>query len=106
MSAFSAVAIVVLVGSITYAMRASVIVALADRPIPVAVERALRNVGPAVLAALAVNLAAGGDGGPHLEIAEAAALVVAGLTGWWKRNLLISLFAGMATLWVLTALIG
>lgn len=103
MSAGEALLIVVLVGAITYGMRAVVIVALAGRAIPVPVERALRNVGPAVLAALAVNLAAGGEGGPHLEVAEAAAMVVAGLTGWWKRNLLFSLFAGMTTLWVLTA---
>ena len=106
MSVFAALLIVLLVGAITYAMRASVIVALAGRAIPLPVERALRNVGPAVLAALAVNLAAGGEGGPHLEVAEAAAMVIAGVTGWWKRNLLISLFAGMVTLWVLAAVVG
>ena len=78
MSTWSSIVIVLVVAVMTYAMRAGVIVALAGRPIPVPVERALRYVGPSVLAALAINLAAGGDGGPHLEIAEAAALIVAG----------------------------
>ena len=79
MSTWSIV-IVLVVGVMTYVMRAGVIVALAGRTIPVPIERALRYVGPAVLAALAINLAAGGDDGPGLEVAEAAALLVA--VGW------------------------
>ncbi len=105
MSVWSSIAIVAMVAAMTYAMRAAVIVALADRTIPVPVERALRNVGPAVLAALAINLAAGGDGGPSLEIAEAAALLVAGVVAWTRGNLIWTLLAGMTTLWVLSALV-
>lgn len=101
MSAWAGLTVVLIVGAITYAMRASVIVALAGRTIPVPVERALRNVGPAVLAALAINLAAGGEGGPDLAVAEAAALVVAGGVAWWRRNVIWTLLAGMATLWLL-----
>lgn len=104
MSAWSAAAIVAVVGAMTYSMRAVVIVALANRTIPPAVERALRNVGPAVLAALAINLAAGGEGGPSLSWAEVAALVAAGLVARWRRNLIWSLVAGMAVLWLLSAL--
>ena len=55
MSAWSAMGIVVIVAVMTYTMRAVAIVALAEREIPVNVERVLRNVGPAVLAALAIN---------------------------------------------------
>jgi branched-subunit amino acid transport protein len=98
------VTIVVGVGLMTYAMRAGVIVALSGRAIPVPVERALRNVGPAVLAALTINLAAGGEGGPSLQLAEAAALVVAGVVAVWRRNLIWTLLAGMTTLWVLSAI--
>ena len=105
MSAWSSLALVVIVGLITYAMRASVIVATANRPIPRSAERALRSVGPAVLAALAVSLAAGGEGGPNLEIAEAVALVVAGVVAWTTRNLIATLVAGMAALWLLTWLL-
>ena len=96
--------IVLVVAASTYGMRAVAIVALADREIPTSVERVLRNVGPAVLAALAINLAAGGPGGPHLEWVEAVALVAAGITAWWRKSVLWTLAVGMATLWILTAL--
>lgn len=105
MSTWSAIAIVAVVGAMTYAMRSVVIVALAGRSIPSPLQRALRSVGPAVLAALAINLAAGGEGGPHLQFAEAAALVVAGGVAWWRRNVIWTLIAGMVTLWGLTALV-
>jgi branched-subunit amino acid transport protein len=105
MSAWSSIVIVLVVAVMTYAMRAGVIVALADRPIPVPVERALRYVGPSVLAALAINLAAGGEGGPSLDVAEAAALIVAGGVAIWRRNLIWTLLAGMTTLWMLAAVL-
>ena len=105
MSAWSAAGIVVLVAAMTYGMRAVAIVVLAERRIPDAFERPLRNVGPAVLAAVAVNLAAGGEGGPQLELVEAVALVVAGSLAWWRRSVLWALGAGMVSLWVLTGLV-
>lgn len=104
MSVWESLGIVLLVSAITYAMRASVIVGLAHRAIPLPVERALRNVGPAVLAALAINLAAGGEGGPNLEVDVAAALVAAGLVAWWRRSVIWALSAGMITLWTVGAL--
>jgi branched-subunit amino acid transport protein len=102
-SGWSAMAIVVMVAVMTYAMRASVIVALAARTIPVSFERVLRQVGPAVLAALAMNLAAGGEGGPHIELAEVAALCTAGVVAWWRRSVIWSLSAGMSVLWLVDA---
>lgn len=105
MTTWSSLLIVTMVGVMTYSMRAVVIVAMANRTIPSGIERALRNVGPAVLAALAINLAAGGEGGPSLEVAEAVALLVAGGVAWWRRNLIVTLLAGMATLWVFSALL-
>lgn len=105
MSTWSAVAIVAVVGLMTYSMRAVAIVSLADREIPAWAERALRSVGPAVLAALTVNLAAGGEGGPSMEIAEVLALVAAGGAALWRKNLLVSLAAGMITLWVVSAFV-
>lgn len=105
MNAWSALAIVVLVGAITYAMRASVIVVLAGRTLPVPVERALRNVGPAVLAALALNLAAGGEGGPQLDLDVAAALVATGVVAWWRRSVIWALTAGMVVLWTVGAVV-
>ncbi len=105
MSTWSAVAIVAVVGLMTYSMRAVAIVSLADREVPAWAERALRSVGPAVLAALTVNLAAGGEGGPSMEIAEVLALVAAGGAALWRKNLLVSLAAGMITLWVVSAFV-
>ena len=105
MSAWPSILIVAMVGVMTYSMRAVVIVAMANRTISPSVERALRSVGPAVLAALAINLAAGGEGGPNLEVAEALALLVAGGVAWWRRNMIVTLLAGMATLWLFSALL-
>ena len=62
-------------------------------------------VGGFVLAALAINLAAGGEGGPHLDLAEAAALVAGGLVAWRRKNVLWTLVVGMATLWAVSALV-
>jgi branched-subunit amino acid transport protein len=98
--------IVLVVGISTYAMRALAIVAVADREIPPSVARLLRYVGPAVLAALAINLAAGGGpDAPSLEFAEAAALGAAGVVAWFRKSVIWSLVAGMVTLWVLDAIL-
>lgn len=105
MNAFTAAAIVAMVAVMTYAFRASVIVALAGRELPVPIARALRQVGPAVLAALAINLAAGGEGEVGMSVAEGAALVVAGLAAWRWKNVIVSLVLAMTVLWTLSAVI-
>ena len=107
MSTGSAIAIVLVVGIGTYLMRAGLVLLLADRPLPPAVARALRNVGPAVLAALTVSLVASENAdGTRIEISELAALVVAALVAWRRYSLLVTLAAGMLTLWVVEALGG
>jgi len=88
----------------TYLARSGLILLLADRALPASVERALGNVGPAVLAALTVNLAVGDGGIGGVEFAEAAALVVAGAFTVWRKNLIWTFVAGMVTLWVVGAL--
>jgi len=90
----------------TYLLRAVPALLLADRELPVPVQRALRNVGPAVLAALVVvSVASTADGGIEVEVAEVAALVAAGVVAWWRRNLIWSLLAGMAALWITLVLV-
>lgn len=101
MNAFAAASAVLTVGVITYASRAGLIVFLADRPLPTNITRALRYVGPAVLSALTVNLIAGGQGIDGVEFVEVAALAVAIVIAALARNLIASLGAGMATLWLL-----
>ena len=90
----------------TYLFRGSVILLFGDRTFPPAIERALQNVGPAVLAALTVNLAVSGGGGAGVEIigAEIAALAVACGVAVWRKNLLWTLAAGIAALLILSAL--
>lgn len=92
---------------VTYASRAVGILFLADRRIPVLLERALRYVGPAVLAALVASIAAG-DGGtaPSIDAAEVAAISMAALIAWWRRNVLWSLVGGLTTFWVVMLLGG
>jgi len=102
----AALVAVLVVAVSTYLMRASLIVLLAGVTVPAPAERALRYVGPATLAALAMNLAfGGGDGGPHVRAVEVAALLVAAAVTLWRRELVVSMLAAMATLWILTAAI-
>lgn len=88
----------------TYFARSGLILLLADRTLPPPVERALRNVGPAVLAALAINLAVGSEGVGSVELAEAAAVVVASAIALWRRNLIWTFAGGMVTLWFVGAI--
>ena len=103
MSAATAALIVVSVGATTYAMRAGLILLLAEGRLPVVVERALRNVAPAVMAALVVNLLAGGGSGAEIEAAEVAAVVSAMGVAWWRRSLVQALVVGMVVLWIVVA---
>lgn len=101
MSAVAAAAAVVAVGLLTYASRAGLIVALADRSLPSELLRALRFVGPAVLSALVVSLLAEGDGISGIDPEEVAAVVAGGVVAWRTRNLIASLVAGMVVLWAI-----
>lgn len=90
----------------TYLLRAVPALLLADRTLPPFVQMALKNVGPAVLAALVVVSVAstGPEGEIGIEVAEVAALVVAGAVAWRWRNLIWSAAAGMAALWIALAI--
>lgn len=98
---------VVVVGVGTYATRASFIILLADRTLPPLLQRAVRNVGPAVLAALVASLLVGEEGitglAPSVELASLAA---ASLVAWRRKNVIAGLAMGMAVLWIGLALAG
>ena len=100
------VALVVLAAAAigTYIARSGLILLLADRSLPMFVERALANVGPAVLAALTINLAVGDGGVGSVALAEGAAIVVACAVALWRRDLISTFVAGMLTLWILSAI--
>ena len=104
MSGTQAALLLLACGLGTYLARSSLILLLADRSLPPVIERALKNVGPAVLAALTISLAVGPEGVGSVELAEAGALVVAAGVAVWRRNLGLTFAAGMVTLWVVGAL--
>lgn len=104
MTTASALAVLAVAAFGTYFARSGLILLLADRALPTRVEQALQFVGPAVLAALTVNLAVGSDGIGSVEFAEVGALVLAGVVTIWRRNLVLTFVVGMSTLWLLSAL--
>lgn len=93
--------ILVAIGLGTYAMRAAFLVRANAEP-PAALARVLPQVGPAVLAAIAVPALIA----PHNTIAVGTTVpaVLAGAVAWllWRRtrNLPIALFGGLALSWL------
>jgi branched-subunit amino acid transport protein len=100
-SAGAAFAAIVAISIITYISRAGLILFLADRHLPAEAVRALRYVGPAVLSSLTVNLLAGGKGISGVTGPEVAAVGVGAVVAALTKNLIASLFAGMATIWII-----
>ena len=94
-------AAVLIVGVGTYATRASFIILLADRTLPPLLQRAVRNVGPAVLAALVASLLVGEEGITGLTPSvELASLAAASVVAWRWKNVIAGLTVGMAVLWI------
>lgn len=105
MNGTEAVLIVVLVAVGTYLSRGAMILILADRELPERVLRALRQVGPAVLAALVVTFVADPDEANRgVTLAEGVALAVSCGVHYRWRSLLITLIAGMSAFWLVSAL--
>ncbi len=95
-------------GLITYGIRLSLILLLGRITMPLALQRALRLVPPAVLAAIIVpemlrpNAAFDlSPGNPRLMAGLLATLIA-----WRTQNVLLTIGAGMAGLWLLQALVG
>ena len=90
-------------GVITYVTRASLIVA-GDRVTPPdQVERALKYVALAAFAAIGAPVLLGGDQFAALgdDLPRIIAVVLAGVVITKTRSVLLSLFAGMSTLWLI-----
>ncbi len=104
MNGTEAVIIVVTVAIGTYLSRGAMVLLLADRELPERVLRALRQVGPAVLAALVVTFVADPEEANRgITLAEGAALAVScGVHFRWK-SLLVTLIAGMSAFWLVRA---
>ena len=96
---------IVVAGFATFLSRISFIAFGNQLELPAIVERALRFVGPAAFAAISIPVVLGGDGvasfGEDLPRIIAGTLAMAVV--WKRRNLPLSLFAGMGSLWLLLA---
>ena len=98
----NAYVVFLLAGLGTYGARALFIVAVGDRPLPEAVELGLRNIGPAVLAALTASLLTSDGVGDYVtNLPEVAATVVAVGMSWFTKRYLLSFASAMAVLWTL-----
>ena len=90
---------IVLAGAGTYGLRASFLAAarrLVD--LPPLTERVLRQIPPAVLAALVVPALVRPEGALDLWQPRLLAGLVAALVSWRTRNIAITLLTGMAVL--------
>ena len=94
--------VILVAGAGTYAMRASFLAA-AHRltTVPPGINRVLRQIPPATLAALVVPALVRAEGRLDLFHPRLAAGVLAALVAWRTRNVGLTLVAGMAVLVVL-----
>ncbi len=90
----------------TYLLRASFL-AFADRlvDLPPLVERVLRQIPPAVLAALVVPQLVRPEGSLDLRQPELLAGMLAAIVSWKTRNIAATLVTGMAVLVVVERLV-
>ena len=96
---------IVMAGAGTFAMRASFLAAahrLAD--VPPAVQRLLRQIPPAALAALVLPALVRPEGELDLFQARFLAGLLAGVVAWRTRNSALTLVVGLGSLMALDAL--
>jgi branched-subunit amino acid transport protein len=97
--------VIVAIGGGSYAMRAAMLVLVGVRPLPPRVDRALRHVGPAAIAALIAAMVFTRAGAVHpLPTAELAAIVAGFLVVRRTGNVVHAIVLGMPTMWLLAAL--
>ena len=99
--------VLVLAGALTFATRLSFIALLGHRELPPIVGRALRFVPPAVLSAIIFPELLVRDGVPNLSPMNDRLLagVIAAGVAWRTRSVLLTIAAGMASLWTLQAIL-
>ena len=98
----TAYVVFVVAGIGTYLARSSFILAVGERPLPDSIELALRNIGPAVLAALAASLLTSDGFVEYVtSIPEVVATLVAIGVSWVTKRYVASFVAAMVVLWTL-----
>ncbi len=94
----------VIVGAGTFVLRV-LFIALADRvaEVPAPLQRALRFIPPAVLAALVAPAVAMDRGSLDLVDPRVGAWLLAAMVAWRTKHVLATILVGMGGLWVLRA---
>lgn len=94
-------------GVITFAIRASLIALVGRIELPPGVRRSLRFIPPAVLMALATPAFLRPERTFNLSLTNAhlVAGVLAAVIAWKTRSTLWTIGIGMASLWILTAVL-
>jgi branched-subunit amino acid transport protein len=99
-------AVILVVGAINYLSRLSFIEFFARRSMPPMLARALRYVPAAMLTALVLPMVIDvTPQGLHAHMPKVIAAVVATVVAWFKLGTLWTLGVGMASLWILQALL-
>jgi branched-subunit amino acid transport protein len=98
--------VILAVGAINYASRLSFIAFFARRSMPPLLARALRYVPPAMLMALIVPMVVARGVGIETINPRIPAAIIAGAVAWRTRSTLKTMFAGMASLWLLQAVLS
>lgn len=98
--------VVILAGIATYAMRLSFIALFGKVAIPPDVERALKYIAPAVLAAITVPAVLAPGGTIDVWNAFVPAAIVGGLAAWKTKSIGAAIVVGMPALWLLQWLAG
>lgn len=94
-----------IVGVGTYLSRGVFILAVGDRVLPARLERGLRNIGPAVLAALTSSLLTSDGLGQFLGSTPEVAAVIAGVVVGLRRRTFAAGFLATITVWGVLSLL-
>lgn len=97
---------VVVAGIATYLIRFSFIAMFGKVEVPPLLERALRYVAPAVLAAIALPGLIVRDGGVDVTNPYVPAAIVGGLAAYFTKSIGAAIVVGLPALWLFTWMVG
>lgn len=97
--------VVILAGVATFAMRFSFIALFGRVAVPERLERALRYVAPAVLAAITLPAVFAPEGTLDVWNIFVPAAALGGLAAWRTRSIGAAIVVGLPTLWILELII-
>ena len=97
--------VIVVVGVLNYLSRLSFIAIFAKRSMPPLLARALKYVPAAMLTALVLPMIVSAPSMQSLVSPRVIAALIAGAVGFFTRNTLATVAAGMGALWLLQAIV-